>query len=123
LSVTAEETLREGELTGKGGKMDKKECAMLLTTIERLIFISEPQRAEYLRGYHRGIVFHALGVSDERTEEHQHFMLMDESSSDSGDPSVDSYARGYRHGFKGMKPESPSLSSESSKSHNIASIV
>ena len=106
--------------------MDKKECAMLLTLIERQIFISEPQRAEYLRGYHRGIVFHVLGVSDERTEEHQHRMLMDQSGSDSGDPSIDWYARGYRHGFEGKSPEGPSsLSSSfsSSISLRIASIV
>ena len=101
--------------------MDKKECAMLLTLIERQIFISEPQRAEYLRGYHRGIVFHVLGVSDERIEEHR--LIMECSDIDSGDPYIDSFARGYRHGFEGKKPESPSLASESSRSLNIASIV
>jgi hypothetical protein len=103
--------------------MDKKEWSQLLRLIEQLINISEPQRAEYLRGYHRGIRVHVLGVSDERTEEQQHNMLMDRSGGSSGDPYIDSYARGYRHGFEGKKPESLSLSSESSKSGNIASIV
>jgi hypothetical protein len=99
--------------------MDKKECAMLLTSIERLIFISEPQRAEYLRGYHRGIVFHVLGISDERAEVHR--MLMDQSGSGSGNSYIDSYARGYRHGYEGKTPESSPLSTEYSRPQNIAS--
>jgi len=103
--------------------MDKKEWSQLLRTIEQLINISEPQWAEYLRGYHRGIRVHVLGVSDERTEEQQHNILMDRSGGSSGDPYFDSYARGYRHGFEGKSPESPSLTSESSKPVNIASIV
>ena len=41
----------------------------------------------------------------------------------SGDPYIDSYARRYRDGFEGKKPECPSLTSESSKTVNIASIV
>jgi len=40
--------------------MDKKEWSQLLRLIEQLINISEPQRAEYLRGYHRGIRVHVL---------------------------------------------------------------
>jgi len=91
--------------------MDKKECARLLIIIERLIHISEPQRAEYLRGYYRGVVFHVLGVSDERTEESQDRNLMDQSGSGNGEPYVDWYERGYRHGLKGMGPEDSSLSS------------
>ena len=91
--------------------MDKQECADLLSIIERLIVISEPERAEYLRGYHRGMRVHVLGVSDERTEEHQHCMLMDSSGSDNGIRYIDWYAQGYRHGFEGKAPEGPSTTS------------
>ena len=87
--------------------MDKKEWSEVLREIEQLIGISEPLWAEYLRGYHRGIRVHVLGVSDDRTEEHQHLMLMARSCLN-GDPHVDWYARGYRHGFEGKKPEGPS---------------
>ena len=91
--------------------MDKKECADLLSIIERLIVISEPQRAEYLRGYHRGIRVHVLGVSEERTEEQQHRLLMDQSGSDNGNRYIDWYAQGYRQGFEGKSPEDPSTTS------------
>ena len=89
--------------------MDKKEWSALLRLVAQLIEISEPQRAEYLRGYHRGIRAHVLGVPDNRTEERQHIMLMARSGSDSGAPYVDLYARGYRHGLLGKKPESSSV--------------
>ncbi len=104
--------------------LDKKRFSKVLSRIDRKIDKSEPLRAEYLRGYHRGIQVHFLGVSDERTEEHS--LLIDHSGGGSGDPYIDSYARGYRHGFEGISPESPSpLSSSfsSSRSLHIASIV
>ena len=101
--------------------MVKNECKPLFRIIDRMIDISEPQRAEYLRGYHRGIEAQVLGVSDETTEEHR--LLMDHSGGGSGDPYIDSYARGYSHGFEGMTPESPSLSCKSYKSPLIASII
>jgi len=91
--------------------------------IDRQIDTSEPQRAEYLRGYRRRIQVHFLGGPDEKAEEHR--MLIDRSGGGSGDPYIDSYARGYRHGFKGISPEGPSsLSSSfsSSRSLRIASI-
>ena len=103
--------------------MDKNERRSHFTIIDRMDDSSEPQWVEYLRGYHRGIEAQVFGVSDERTEEQLHNMLMDRSGGSSGDPYIDSYARGYRHGFEGKKPESPSLASESSRSLNIASIV
>ena len=104
--------------------MDIKGYAELLSIIDRKIDTSETLRAEYLRGYHRGIQVHFLGASDERTEEHS--MLMDHSEGGSGDPYIDSYARGYCHGFEGISPENPSATSSSypsSKSLHIASIV
>jgi len=101
--------------------MDKKECRPIFSIIDQLIDSADPLRAEYLRGYHRGIEAQVYGVSDELVEEHR--ILLDYSIGGSGDSFIDSYARGYRHGFEGIKPESPSLTSESSKSLNIASIV
>ena len=97
------------------------ECANLLSMIDKLIAISEPLRAEYLRGFNRGVRVSVLGVSEETIEEHR--MVMDHSGGGSGDPFIDSYARGYRHGFEGMKPESPSTSSNPPRSLQIASIV
>jgi len=104
--------------------MDNKECSGLLSMIDRMTDTSEPLRAEYLRGYHRGIQVHFLGVSDESIEEHR--MLMDHSGGGSGDPYIDSYTRGYRHGFEGISPENPSSLSSSFSSYislRIASIV
>ena len=112
-------------MTDKGGAgMDTKECTGLLSMIDRLIDTSGPRRSEYLRGYQRGVQVSVLGVSDERIEEHR--LIMEYSDIDSGDPYIDSFARGYRDGFEGIAPEDPSLSSkspESSKSLLIASIV
>lgn len=104
--------------------MDMKDCKPLSSIIDRMIDTSEPLRAEYLRGYNRGIQVHFLGVSDERIEEHS--ILIDHSGGGSGDPFIDSYARGYRHGFEGISPESPSSSTSSlsiTRSLRIASIV
>jgi len=101
--------------------MDMKDCTGLLSMIDRLIDTSGPQRSEYLRGYQRGMRVSVLGVSDERIEEHR--LIMECSDIDSGDPYIDSFARGYRHGFEGMEPESLSVSSRSPKSILIASIV
>jgi len=89
--------------------LEKKECPALLNIIDRMVETSKPQRAEYFRGYHRGIQVHVRGVSDERTDDHH--MLIDYSVLGSGDPYIDSYTRGYRDGFEGMTPEGPSFSS------------
>lgn len=80
--------------------MDKNERKPIFTIIEPMIDTSDPLRAEYLLGYHRGIDAQVLGVSDESDE---HCMLMDHSGG-SGDPYIDSYARGYRDGFEGFPP-------------------
>ena len=107
--------------TGKRIKMDKNERKPHFSIIDSLIDSSEPLWAEYLRGYHRGIVAQVFGVSDEWIEEHH--MLIDYSIGGSGDSYIDSYARGYHDGYEGKTTESPSITSESSKSVNIASIV
>ena len=102
--------------------MDKKECAGLFSMIDRLIDISEPERAEYLRGYQRGLRVSVQDVIlDERAEEHR--TLIDHSGGGSGDLYIDSFARGYRDGFEGKQPENHSVSSKSSKLSPIASII
>jgi len=101
--------------------MDKNERKPHFSIIDPLIDSSESLWVEYLRGYHRGIEAQVFGVSDEWIEEHR--ILIGYSIGGNGDSYVDSYARGYRHGFEGKTPESPPLYSESSESLNIASIV
>ena len=98
--------------------MDKKECKPHFSIIDKLIESADPLRAEYLRGYHRGLEVQVFGVSDEWIGDHH--MLIDYSVSGSGDSYIDSYARGYHDGYEGMAPESPSLPS---RPLNIASIV
>jgi hypothetical protein len=101
--------------------MDKDERKPHFSIIDPLIDAADPLWAEYFRGYHRGIVTQVFGFSDATIEEHR--MLMDHSGGGSGDPYIDSYARGYSHGFEGRTPESPPSSSFPSKPLLIASIV
>jgi len=98
--------------------MDKNERKPHFSIIDSLIDSSDPLRAEYFRGYQRGIVAQVFGVSDGWIEDHR--VLIDYSIVGSGDSYIDSYAQGYHDGYKGKTPESPS---ESFRSHNIASIV
>jgi len=123
LSVTAEESPKAREHDRKGGdKVDKEDGAGLYSMIDRLIDISEPERAEYLRGYQRGMRVGVQGVFfDDTSEEHR--TLIDYSDGGSGDPYIDSFARGYRDGFEGKQPESHSVSSKSSRLSLIASII
>jgi hypothetical protein len=81
--------------------MDKQEFAALLHAVDQMIRISEPRQAEYYRGYRLGIQFHQLGTLEESI--HEHFRLND-SYATSGDHYVDSFARGYRDGCRGLKP-------------------
>jgi hypothetical protein len=101
--------------------MDEKAYKPIFSIIDQLIDSSDPLRAEYFRGYSRGIDAQVFGVSDELIEEHR--MLIDYSIGGSGDSYIDPYARGYHDGFEGLTPESPSLSSKPPKSLTIASIV
>ena len=101
--------------------MDKNKRKPHFSIIDPLIDSSESLWVEYLRGYHRGIEAQVFGVSEEWIEEHR--ILIGYAIGDSGDSYVDSYSRGYRHGFEGKTPESPPLYSVSSESLNIASTV
>lgn len=75
----------------------------LLDFIDEKIDTSEPRRAEYFRGYLRGIHFHVHGSLEETTQKHARFF--NGPDVDSGDPYLDAFARGYRDGCKGRKPE------------------
>ena len=82
--------------------MDRKEYDALLDLTLQMIGTSLPTRAEYFRGYRRGLHFHVLGMLEETGQEHDR--LCNGSDGDSGDAYLDSYARGYRDGCKGLKP-------------------
>lgn len=101
--------------------MEQKECAALFSIIDRMIETSEPARAEYLRGYCRGMRVYVRSDFEEMPDDHS--MLLDYSVLGSGDIYIDSYTRGYRDGFEGMTPEGPSFSYRPPGSHLIASIV
>ena len=68
-----------------------------------MIETSEPKRAEYFRGYRRGIRFHVLGVLEETAREHDR--LYNGFGGDSGDHYLDAFARGYGDGCRGLTPE------------------
>ena len=83
--------------------MDRQEYDTLLNVFDRMIEISEPGRAEYYRGYRRGIQVHLLGTLEETVQED--FPPHDPSDGNGGDHDLDAYALGYRDGCKGLKPE------------------
>jgi ribosome modulation factor len=83
--------------------LDRKEYDGLLHLIDQMIETSEPKRAEYFRGYRRGIQFHVLGNLEETAQEH--YRLYNSPGRDSGDHYVNAFARGYRDGCKGRTPE------------------
>lgn len=85
--------------------MNQTDFNDLVRAVDQMIQISEPRQAEYYRGYRLGIQFRQLGTLEESI--HEHFRMND-SYAVSGDHYVDSYARGYRDGCKGVKPP-PSL--------------
>ncbi|MBF8260069.1 MAG: hypothetical protein HW377_2443 [Actinobacteria bacterium] len=82
--------------------MDGKESEALFSFIDQMIGTSEPRQAEYFRGYRRGIQVHVLGVSSDMDE---HIWCSGSSGSNSGDQYLDAFARGYRDGCRGAKPE------------------
>jgi len=85
-----------------------KKYDALLDLIDERIETSEPRRAEYFRGYLRGIHFHVHGSLEETAQEHNRLCngsdVDNGSNVDSGDAYLDAFARGYRDGCKGLKP-------------------
>jgi hypothetical protein len=86
--------------------MDWRKYDALLRIIDHMIEISEPRRAAYFRGYGRGIQFRVLGILEETVQDHNR--LYNVPGSDSGDPYLEAFARGYRDGCRGLKPEATS---------------
>lgn len=80
-----------------------KKYDTLLDLIDEKIETSEPRRAEYFRGYLRGIHSYVHGGLEETTQKHDR--LYNGSDNNSGDPYLDSFARGYRDGCGGLEPE------------------
>ena len=81
--------------------MEQQEFEVLLNLIDQMISTSEPIGAEYYRGYRKGILLYQLGTIEESVKEH---FRLHESHADNGDNYLNSYARGYRDGCKGLKP-------------------
>ena len=61
------------------------------------------RRAEYFRGYRRGLQFHVPGALKISVQEHS--QLCDTGDKPSGDHYLDAFAHGYRDGCRGLKPE------------------
>jgi hypothetical protein len=76
--------------------LDQKEYEARLVAIEQMV-------ETLVRGYRRGNHFQILGGLEETAQELNR--LCNGSDGDSGDQYLDAYARGYRDGCRGTKPE------------------
>ena len=85
-------------------RLDRKDYDKLLNLVDQMINTSEPRRAEYYRGYRSGIQAIVHGTQEESVQAH-FSLLHDASDGDHADPYLEAYARGYRDGCRGMKPE------------------
>jgi len=83
--------------------LDRKEYDTLLDLTLQMIETFILRRAEYFREYRRGIHFHVHGRLEETPQENNR--LCNGSDGDSGDAYLDAYARRYRDGCLGTKPE------------------
>jgi hypothetical protein len=86
----------------RGKRLEQGKIDILLYFIDKMIESSEPRRSEYFRGYRRGIQLHQLGAVKEAIQE---YYRLHQSHADSGGNHHDAYARGYRDGCKGLKPD------------------
>jgi len=82
--------------------MTYAEFEKLLLLADRMIAGSAPRKAEYGRGYHGGIKFHFNNPQPEIIPDHY---AIAEIARRNGSRDVHAYARGYRDGCKGLKPE------------------
>jgi hypothetical protein len=69
---------------------------------DRMIVSCSPRKMEYGRGYTEGIKFHFH--NPQSTSPPDHYAIADIARRN-GSRDVHSYARGYRDGCKGLKPE------------------
>jgi len=87
---------------GVGGKMTYAELENRILLADRMIVSCTPRKAEYGRGYTEGIKFHFN--NPQSTSPPDHYAIADIARRN-GSRDVHSYARGYRDGCKGLKPE------------------
>jgi hypothetical protein len=88
---------------GRWTLLEKKEYDALFNLIDQMIETSEPNRAEYFRGYRWGLRFYVHGTLEIPSQEHS--QLLDGAFEPSGDSRLDAYSKGYRDGCRGLKPE------------------
>jgi len=82
--------------------MTYMEFESLLLRAERLTAHCSPRKAEYWKGYRSGIEFHFQNGQHGSLPDH-HSIVEVARRNRSND--VQAYARGYRDGCKGLKPE------------------
>ena len=78
------------------------ELEKLILLADRMIMSCVPRKAEYGRGYQSGIKFHFY--NPQSTTPPDHYQIA-EIARKNGSRDVHAYARGYRDGCKGLKPE------------------
>jgi hypothetical protein len=76
----------------------------LLLLADRMIASSAPRKAEYGRGYHLGIQIHFNNARPGSLPDHYSIA---EIARQNGCRNVHAFARGYRDGCMGLKPEYP----------------
>jgi hypothetical protein len=99
----AERPRRSSIIVGEvGEKMTYMEYEKLLLMADRLTSICNPRKAEYWKGYRSGIEAHFQNGQQESLPDHYSIMEVARRNRSSD---VHAYARGYRDGCKGLKPE------------------
>jgi hypothetical protein len=87
---------------GVGGKMTYAELENHILLADRMVVSCAPRKAEYGRGYTEGIKIHFN--NPQATSPPDHYTIADIARRN-GSRDVHAYARGYRDGCKGLKPE------------------
>jgi len=82
--------------------MTYKEFENLILRADHLTAICAPWKAEYWRGYRSGIEFYFQNAQQGSPPDH--YSIADIARRN-GSRDVHAYARGYRDGCKGVKPE------------------
>jgi len=82
--------------------MTYSELEKLILLADRMITSCVPRKAEYGRGYQGGIKFHFYNPQPGSPPDHY---LIAEIARKNGSRDVHAYARGYRDGCMGLKPE------------------
>ena len=88
-----------------GEEMTSTEFENLLHRTDRKIESCEPKMVEYWRGYRSGIRFHFQNAVAESSPDHYTLMYATTRRNGGDYVYVDAYARGFRDGCEGLKPE------------------